>query len=67
MWFKVGMDDRVSQLFVLPRKWALCHRDEFYLPIASDALNLILTKRYVCDSFDVECGWCNAAQSAIMD
>jgi hypothetical protein len=33
---------------------------------SSDALNLILTQRYVCDSFGVECGWCNAVQSAVV-
>ena len=33
---------------------------------SSDALNMILTQRYVCDSFGVECGWCNAVQSAVV-
>jgi hypothetical protein len=37
-----------------------------FLCDCSDALNLILTQRYICDSFGVECCWCNARQSAIV-
>ena len=37
-----------------------------FIEDCSDALNLILTQRYVCDSFGLECGWCNAAQSAVV-
>ncbi|MGB0582807.1 MAG: immunity protein Imm33 domain-containing protein [Limisphaerales bacterium] len=32
----------------------------------SAALNLVLQQRYVADSFELECGWCHALQSAIV-
>jgi hypothetical protein len=63
MWFRVGTDERGQPLILAPQTGVM---PMSFVPDSSDALNLVLTQRYVCDSFGVECGWCNAVQSAIV-
>jgi hypothetical protein len=63
MWFKVGTDERGQPTVLAPQTGVMPMN---FVADSSDALNLILTQRYVCDSFSVQCGWCNAAQSAIV-
>jgi hypothetical protein len=63
MWFKVGTDEQGQPTILAPQTGAMPMR---FVEDSSDALNLILTQRYVCDSFGVECGWCNAVQSAVV-
>src|SRR5882724_10072212 len=62
VWFKVGVDDQ-EEFVILAPKAGLMPMD--FAADCSTALNLVLTQRYVCDSFGVGCGWCNALQSAI--
>ncbi len=63
MWFRVGTDEKGETSILAPRigTMPMC-----FVADCSDALNLLLTQRYVCDSFDLACGWCNACQSAIV-
>jgi hypothetical protein len=61
MWFKVGEDEKGETVVLAPRAGTM---PMDYVPDISDALNLVLTQRYVCDSFGVGCGWCNALQAA---
>jgi hypothetical protein len=63
MWFKVGTDEHGKSEVLAPTLGVM---PMDFAPDCSDALNLVLTQRYVCDSFGVECSWCNAAQSAIV-
>lgn len=63
MWFKVGTDGRGEPAILAPQTGIMPMRFDID---SSDALNLILTQRYVCDSFGVECSWCNAVQSALV-
>jgi hypothetical protein len=62
MWFRVGTDEGGQPTVLAPRTGVMPMSFE---ADSSDALNLVLTQRYVCDSFGVQCGWCNAVQSAI--
>jgi hypothetical protein len=63
MWFRVGTDERGQPMVLAPQRGIMPMN---FVTDSSDALNLILIQRYMCDSFGVECGWCNAAQSAIV-
>jgi hypothetical protein len=63
MWFKVGMDEHGELVLLAPKPGAMPMN---FVPDSSDALNLVLTQRYVCDSFGVACGSCSAMQSAIV-
>lgn len=63
MWFKVGTDERGQPTILAPQTGLMPMR---FVVDSSEALNLILTQRYVCDSFGAECGWCNAVQSALV-
>jgi hypothetical protein len=63
MWFRVGTDERGQPTILAPRMGVM---PMDFVPDCSDALNLVLTQRYLCDSFGVECDWCNAVQSAIV-
>ena len=62
MWFKVGTDETDQPTILAPRTGIM---PMSFVTDSSDALNLVLTQRYVCDSFGVECGWCNAVQPAL--
>ena len=63
MWFKVGADEDGELALLAPRPGVM---PMSFVTDSSDGLNLVLTQRYICDSFGVECGWCNALQSAIV-
>lgn len=63
MWFRVGTDEGGQPVVLAPRAGIT---PMSFIADSSDALNLVLTQRYVCDSFGVECCWCDAAQSAIV-
>ncbi len=63
MWFRVGADERGQPIILAPQTSVM---PMSFVADSSDALNLVLTQRYVCDSFGVECAWCNAVQSAIV-
>lgn len=63
MWFTVGEDEKGRSVVLAPRTGAM---PMDFVPDCSEALNLVLTQRYVCDSFGVEPGWCSAMQSAIV-
>lgn len=63
MWFKVGADEQGLPTILAPQAGIMPMR---FVTDSSEALNLVLTQRYVCDSFGVECGWCNAVQYAVV-
>ena len=63
MWFRVGVDEKGETSILAPRFGSM---PMSFVADCSDALNLVLTQRYVCDSFDLVCGWCNARQSAVV-
>lgn len=62
MWFKVETHEGKEAIFA-PRIGETPMR---FMRDCSDALNLILTQRYICDSFGVDYESCNARQSAIV-
>ena len=63
MWFKVGSDEFGQPIMLAPRKGVM---PMDFTPDCSEALNLVITQRYVCDSFSVGFSGCNALQSAIV-
>jgi len=63
MWFKVGADEDGGLAVIAPRAGIM---PMSFVTDSSYALNLVLTQRFICDSFGVEYGWCNAVQSAIV-
>lgn len=63
MWFKVGIGEQGDLAILAPQTGVMPMQ---FISDCSDALNLILTQRYVCDSFGVECDGCNAVQSALV-
>lgn len=62
MWLQVAGDEN-SRRITAPVRGKMPME---FVDDCSDALNLALQQRYVADSFDAECGWCNACQSAII-
>ena len=62
MWFQVGSER--DELVIRGPKSGVMPIE--FTTDCSDALNLVLTQRYVCDSFDANIGWCSAVQSAIV-
>ena len=63
MWFKVGEDETGRSVVLAPRAGVM---PMDFVPDCSEALNLVLTQRYVCDSFGLESCACSAIQSAIV-
>jgi hypothetical protein len=63
MWFKVGTDEQGQPTVLAPQTGVM---PMSFVADSSDALNLVLTQRYVCDSFSVECGWCNAVRRPLL-
>jgi hypothetical protein len=63
IWLRVGADEKGQLSILAPQDGAM---PMCFVADCSDALNLVMTQRYVCDSFGVECGWCNARQSVIV-
>lgn len=63
MWLKVG-EDKNGQMEVLAPRAGAMPMD--FVPDCSEALNLVLTQRYVCDSFGLDCSPCSAVQTAIV-
>ena len=63
MWFRVGAGGQGETSVLAPQMGAM---PMCFVTDCSDALNLVVTQRYVCDSFGVSCGWCDARQCAIV-
>ena len=63
MWLKIGEDQNGATAVLAPKFGAMPME---FLPDCSDALNLVLTQKYTCDSFGIECSPCSAVQSAIV-
>ncbi len=63
MWLKVGEDEKGETVVLAPRAGTM---PMDFVPDISEALNLILIQRFVCDSFGLDCGFCNALQAAIV-
>ena len=63
MWFKIGADGNGDPIITAPKTGSMPMQ---FSTDCSDALNLVLTQRYVCDSFGVESDNCHAVQSAIV-
>lgn len=61
MWFKVGGNSQAQE--ILAPKLGLMPME--FTPDCSEALNLVATQRYICDSFGVEWQGCNARQSVL--
>ena len=63
MWLKVGADEKGQTSILGPKTGVM---PMCFVTDCSEALNLVMTQRYLCDSFRVECAWCNARQSAVV-
>jgi hypothetical protein len=63
MWLKVGHDERGETVVLAPMAGTM---PMDFVSDISDALNLVLTQRYVCDSFGVDSSSGNAIQAALV-
>lgn len=62
MWFKVGVKE--NDLCVLAPEFGVNPMN--FINDCSDSLNIVLTQKYLVESFDADFGWCDLRQSALV-